>query len=509
MRRLSDRFAALKGWRAHGVSFLSGAVAAAALPPVYALPVLAVSFPALIWQIDGAARGRAAFARGWWFGFGFFVAGLYWIAHALLTDPARYGWMIPFAVGGLAAYLAIYSGLAAFLAHRFGQPGWRRIVIFAVAWIAGEALRGVLFTGFPWNLIGSVWTVSPAMLQVAAILGVYGLGLLTVGIAAAPAALAGSGRGRWLPVAGAAVVMAAVYIGGTVRLAGATADVVPGVMLRLVQPNIAQHHKWRDELRAEQFNKHLRLSATTSSTPPTHIIWAETATPFVVADHEALRRRMAGVVPPNGYLFTGTLRTSRSSSGKFEVWNSLQAIDREARVAMTYDKFHLVPFGEYVPFRSVIGFAKLTAGDTDFSAGPGPRTLSVAGLPPASPLICYEVIFPGEVAPRDERPGWLLNITNDAWFGISSGPHQHFASAQMRAVEEGLPLVRVANTGISGVIDAYGRVRARLGLGREGVVDAPLPVAIADPTPFARWGHTITWIVAFVLFLIGVMARRW
>lgn len=214
------------------------------------------------------------------------------------------------------------------------------------------------------------------------------------------------------------------------------------------------------------------------------------------------------VVPAGGYLLTGALRTSRSSSGRLEVWNSLQAIDRDARVAATYDKFHLVPFGEYVPFRSVIGLAKLTAGETDFSAGPGPRTLRLDGLPPVGPMICYEAIFPGRVARRDDRPRWLLNITNDAWFGISSGPYQHFASARIRAVEEGLPVVRVANTGISGVVDAYGRVKARLGLGREGIVDATLPVAIASPTPFAQWGNIIAWIAVIAVFLGGILAGR-
>ena len=506
IRRLADWLAAARGWRAHGLSFLLGALAAAALPPVHAIPVLAISFSALMWQLDGAGRTRTAFARGWWFGFGFFVAGLYWIAHALLTDPARYGWMIPFAVGGLAAVLAVIHGLATVVAHRFARPGIGRILVFAAAWTAAEGLRGALFTGFPWNPIGNVWTISPAMLQLASVTGVYGLGAITIAAAASPAALAGTGRRRWAPVTAASALLIIVYAGGAMRLAGAPTTVVDGVLLRLVQPNIAQHHKWRPELRAAQFTKHLRLSATPSSRPPTHVIWAETAAPFVVADDANSRRRMAEVVPDGGFLLTGALRTSRSAEGRFQVWNSLLAVDGDARVRAAYDKFHLVPFGEYMPFRSVLGFAKLTAGTTDFSAGPGPRSLRLAGLPPVGPLICYEAIFPGRVVRRDDRPGWLLNITNDAWFGISSGPHQHFASARMRAVEEGLPLVRVANTGISGVIDAYGRVTARLGLGREGVLDAALPVA-ANPTPFARWGNSIAWLVVILIFLGGIFPR--
>lgn len=508
VRSIADRLAALHGWRAHASSFGFGAAAAAALPPVHAIPVLAIAFPALIWQLDGAVRARTAFARGWWFGFGFFVVGLYWISHALLTDPARYGWAIPFAVGGLAAYSALFPGLAALIAHRLGRPGWSRILVFAAAWTAGEALRGILLTGFPWNPLGSVWTVSPPMLQVTAIAGVYGLGLITVATASAPATLADNGRRRWSPLICASALLVAIYAGGAVRLAGASSSVVPGVVLRLVQPNIAQHHKWRPDLRAAQFAKHLKLSTTATPTRPTHIIWAETATPFVLANDDARRRMMAMVVPDGGYLLTGTIRTSRNRAGRLQAWNSLQAVGRDARVAATYDKFHLVPFGEYVPFRSVVGLAKLTAGDTDFSAGPGPRSLKLDGLPPAGPLICYEVTFPGQVVRRDDRPEWLLNVTNDAWFGISSGPYQHFASAQIRAVEEGLPLVRVANTGISGVVDAYGRVKARLDLGREGILDATLPVAIASPTPFARWGNTIAWIAVIAVFLGGILAGR-
>ncbi len=508
MRRIADRLAALGGWRAHGMSFLFGAVSAAALPPVHAIPVLALAFPALIWQLDGAGRARTAFARGWWFGFGFFVAGLYWIAHALLTDPARWGWMIPFAVGGLAAVLALFPGLAALVAQRFARPGWGRILVFSAAWTAGEVLRGVALTGFPWNPLGNVWTVSPPMLQIAAIIGVYGLGLITVAAAAAPATLAETGRRRWAPLVCASALLVAVYAGGSARLAGASSAVVPGVVLRLVQPNIAQHHKWRADLRAAQLAKYLRLSMAVANQTPTHVIWAETAAPFVVANDAASRRRMADAVPVGGYLLTGALRTSRSATGQIEVWNSLHAIDRNGRVAATYDKFHLVPFGEYMPFRSVLGFTKLTAGDTDFSAGPGPRSLTLAGLPPLGPLICYEAIFPGRVVAPGDRPGWLLNVTNDAWFGISSGPYQHFASARMRAVEEGLPLVRVANTGISGVVDAYGRVTARLGLGLEGIVDARLPVAIETPTPFARWGNAITWIAVVGIFLGGGVAGR-
>jgi apolipoprotein N-acyltransferase len=493
------RVAAVAGWRRYGLAGLLGAFAALALAPVHAFPVLLVSFTGLIWQLDGARSARSGFAVGWWFGFGYFVAGLYWIAIALLTEPEKFGWMIPFAVGGLSAYLALFTGVAALLTRLVGSgaPGGAgrvgKILVLAGGWAVMEWARGVLFTGFPWNPLGSVWAFSPAMMQFASVAGVFGLGLVTVVIAAAPAALgAGDGRGR-VPVLISGLALAAMWVGGAMRLPDTPANQPSSVTLRLVQANIAQDNKWRADLRARQFARYLRLSAqqSTSGAAPTHVIWPETAAPLFLADEPAARQAIARVVPPGGALITGTLRSQNRRPGQpRRIWNSLQAVDDRGAVIGSYDKFHLVPFGEYVPFRSILSFSKITRGMTDFSAGPGPRTLRLDGLPPFSPLICYEVIFPGAVTDRADRPSWILNVTNDAWFGISSGPYQHFASARMRAVEEGLPVARAANTGISGVVDGYGRIVARLGLGVEGVVDAPLPPAL-PVTIYARWGNPI------------------
>ena len=230
--------------------------------------------------------------------------------------------------------------------------------------------------------------------------------------------------------------------------------------------------------------------------------------PYLLARAPDLRRALARIVPPGGLVIAGALRATPASAQPFRVWNSLQAIDDAGRIVASYDKSRLVPFGEYVPLRSILGMAKLTVGDTDFSAGPGPRTLRLAGLPPVSPLICYEAIFPGKVADPGDRPGWLLNVTNDAWFGASSGPYQHFASARIRAIEEGVPLVRAANSGVSGVVDAYGRITARLGLGVEGVLDSALPRALPEPTPFAAWGHLPVAILLALTTAAGLVAGR-
>jgi len=279
-------------------------------------------------------------------------------------------------------------------------------------------------------------------------------------------------------------------------LANAPEAMVPVVTLRIVQPDIRQQLKWRDDQRAANFAKLMRLSRAPSDRSLTAIIWPETAAPFFLASDQRLRSILAQAVPDDGLLITGASRIMPPRQKPRRIWNSVHAVDGTGSVRATYDKFHLVPFGEYVPFRKWVSLPKITLGAVDFSRGPGPRTLRLNGLPPVSPLICYEVIFPGNVARSDDRPAWLLNVTNDAWFGISSGPHQHLASARMRAVEEGLPLVRAANTGISAVFDGYGRRVATLGLGEEGVIDAPLPVALGAPPLYSRMGD---WVLGVLL----------
>jgi apolipoprotein N-acyltransferase len=340
---------------------------------------------------------------------------------------------------------------------------------------------------------------------------------MTVAAAAMPAALAGTGsdRGRraWIAVVQITVVLpVAVWAGGAVRLGGAptyrpdaTTAMVPGVRLRIVQANIPQRQKWQPELRIGHLRRHIALSRQPSEQPPTHVIWPETAVPFFLANDESIRAAAAVAAPRDGVLITGAPRRSGGRDNA-NFWNAAHAISDDGRIVASYDKAHLVPFGEYVPLRGILPIDKLVPGQGDFSAGSGRQTITVPGLPPVSPLICYEAIFPGAVARRDERPGWLLNLTNDAWFGTFAGPQQHFAIAATRAVEEGLPMVRAANTGISAVIDPYGRPVAMLGLGVEGVIDSGLPRALAAPTPYARWGNAIpAGLLGFVILLIALL----
>ena len=508
------RLSALTGWRRIAVACLAGAVSVLALPPIHAVPVLFVTLPALLWLLDGVSGRRAAFAVGWAFGLGFFVAGLYWIANALLIDAARFGWMIPFAVGGLSAVLAAYIGLVTLAVHWLApRRGWPRVVVFAGAWTLAEELRGWALTGFPWNLIGTVWMPVEPVVQAAAWVGVLGLSLLTVTVAAMPATLGWEPRDWRAPVA-ALGLLGVVAVGGVLRLPEGPVDVVDGVRLRLVQPNIPQALKWSPERRIENLHRHIDMSRlpTEDGLPPTHVIWGETAVPFALDGTQdnvraVVAQALAGGSGPDAAVLTGVVRITPPGQAPYQAWNSMVAIDAAGTLRGSFDKFHLVPFGEYVPLRGILPIDKITPGSTDFSPGTGPSTLALPGLPPVSPLICYEVIFPGAVVDAASRPAWMLNVTNDGWYGVSSGPYQHLAATRLRAVEEGLPLVRVANTGVSAIIDPFGRMIAEVGLDRAGVADGLLPIAL-PPTVFARTGNILPLGMALVIVVAGLAASR-
>lgn len=513
-QRLVAWLDSLAGWRRRALLMLLGLLAMLTMPPLHLWPLLFIALPGLVLLIDRTGGVKGAFWTGWWFGLGHFIPGFYWIANSMMTDPLRFGWMIPFAVGGLAAFMAVYIGLAAALARLLRTPGPARILALGGAWIIGEWLRSWVLSGFPWNLLGYSWAFSDPMMQIVAWTGTWGLSLISVIGCGLPALLLRwapnaedapplAGKAGWSAIAGL-VALALVWSVGAVRLSGAADGFVPGVTLRLVQPSIPPNMKNDVDLRAENLNKLLRLTAESPGYDRvTHVIWPESAVPYLVERNAELRQALAGVVPPQGLLITGAVRGAPDTGGLEQIWNSALAIDGNAAIVAKFDKFHLVPYGEYVPRRDLFPFiAKITPGSMDFTAGPGPRTLHLPGLPPVGPLICYELIFPGEVADRSDHPQWLLSLTNDAWFGRSTGPYQHFASARFRAVEEGVPMVRAANAGISGVIDAYGRVHARLELDAIGVIDHGLPSATPVPTLFARVGN---WMLLVLLAICGVL----
>lgn len=503
-------------WRRALVALVLGAGCAFALPPFYAIPLLWPGLAGLALLSVTAGSWRGALLMGWLFGLGWFGIGLYWVGEAFLVEADIYGWMAPFAVILLAAGMAIYTGVAAAVLRGLAGSAFAAPVAvvpaFAALWTFAEWLRGWFLTGFPWNPLASVWGISIEMLQGAALFGALGLGFVTALIFAAPVLLFAPETGpvrrhRWIVLAVSAL-LPLFWIGGWLRVDGAGTLTQPGIMLRLVQPAIPQADKWNPSQRQGHVIRQMAMSKRSPGPagPPTHVIWAETNVPFLLHTESELLSSLAAAVPPGGDLIFGAPRQTADGS----VYNSLFVVDGDGKVRGTFDKFHLVPFGEYVPLRGILPLGKLVEGRGDFSAGPGPTTLRVDGLPPFAPIICYEVIFSGHVIDPKDRPKWILNITNDAWFGPSTGPRQHFEQARLRAIEEGLPVVRVANTGISGVIDAYGRVRNKLDLGEQGVVDAPLPDALPG-TPFMFLGQwlALAMAAAALLYAVRHAVVRW
>jgi apolipoprotein N-acyltransferase len=486
----------VKGWRAAGAAFGAGALAALAMPPLHWLPLAVVGIVAFVWLWDSAPGPRSALLRGWAWGTGHFAVGSYWIVEAFFVPPADYGPLGPPIVVGLAALLGFFPGMAAGAAKwavlRWPSAGGRycRLLLLAIAWTIAEWLRGHVFTGYPWNPLAHVWAFATPLLQGAALFGVYGLGLLTFMILAAPAA------GWRASILALVVAVAAGFAGQAAMAPVVTAG--NGPLVRIVQPNTPQAEKWRPENRAAQVAKLVELSRRDGFDGLAAVIWPETAPPFVLEPGSPALEVMARAVPPGGYLLTGAARGTRNREDG--VWNSLLVIDGKGEIVATYDKVHLVPLGEYIPFHKQLAPISGFIGRGSFEVGESRVTLDLPRLPSFSPIICYEVIFPAAVTGPGARPRWLLNVTNDAWFGLSSGPYQHLASARVRAVEEGLPMLRAANTGVSAVIDAYGRVLAAIDMQREGVIDHRIPAA-REPTPYGRWGDGA--LVGLLLVAIG------
>jgi apolipoprotein N-acyltransferase len=502
------------GYKKILLAVLFGALLTCAMPPVDLWPLAVIGLSGFFLMINDSSSLKDAFKTGWWFGFGHFVTGLYWISFALLVDFENFGWLMPFAILGIPAVVAVYTGVVALLtwhAWRYVY-GWRRVIIFSCMWTIVEMLRGWLFTGFPWNLVASVWSVSDNMLQFASIAGAYGLGLVTVIAFTMPVLLANKADGnnlkKFLPFIVSSAILIAIFIWGGMRLASGKQEFVENVKLRIVQANIPQNMKWEDEWRYKTVAKYLEMSHSQGFEDITHIIWPETALPFVIGENSPLLDVIAQVVPKKGAVITGALRAEYTENGLLRnMWNSLIVVSDTGKIFAHYDKTHLVPFGEYVPFREILPLEKITHGSIDFARGDGAKTVMAPAFPLFGALVCYEVIFPGRVVQKENRPALLLNVTNDAWYGNSAGPYQHFQMARMRAVEEGLPLIRAANDGISGVIDAYGRIIAQTKLGAKAILDAKLP-AHTELTIYARYGNVPMLLMIAILLLTSCKIYR-
>jgi apolipoprotein N-acyltransferase len=457
---------------------------------VHLLPVLLFSVPGLL-RLIGTARGwKHVLLLGWMFGFGVNLGGLYWITEPILTEAATFWWLVPLAAPLLAAAVAFYTIIPALAAY-WVKPGVGRLLVFSGAWVLSNLAQQFWFSGFPWNFWGTDWTapglLGDVFIQPAALFGVHGLTLLTVFCAGLPLFR----RRGFLVLAGILVVWAGF---GLHRLH--TPVAATGVKLAMVQPNFPVPGQYDRASLMARWQTLLSMSRAGLQAGANAVIWPEAASPWLLESDAAARQQLANVT---GYvpILAGSMRAVSATDFR----NSLVVTEGPGPAAAVYDKWKLVPFGEYMPRWIPVKITPSVLGD-GFTPGPGRRTLHVPGLPAFDPLICYEDVFTGQIVDESDRPAWLVNITDDAWFGDSAGPRQHFAAARLRAVESGLPLARDANSGISAMIDAFGHVEVTLPLNAQSVLVASLPGALPE-TLYARLGLQFPAGLAILAIIIG------
>jgi len=513
LKTIAQWVSMLRGWRRAALLLIAGAAAGLAMPPFYVWPLLFVAFPVLVWALEDVA-GRRAFATGWLFGLGYFAVCFYWIGIAFLVDAATYLWMMPFMVGALAGGMALYWGLAALATAFIRQHGLARIISLAICLAIAEWLRGHLLTGFPWAAPGLAATGMGSFAQAASLIGMTGLTLFIVLWSALPA-LWGLASLRRREVIAAILLLAllpALWLWGAYRLSAASGNPATGIKLRIVQPNISQDDKWRADNARAIFDKLKKMSSDPTTPRPggigvvSVVIWPESSVSFFIDESEQGLSELADMLHEDTALVMGALRRD----GKDHVYNSVLAFDGGANLVAHYDKWRLVPGGEFLPFEEILeplGFRKVVTVPGSFTSGPGPSNITMPGIEPAGVLVCYEAIFQHDFIAPAERPSWIINVTNDGWFGRSSGPYQHLAQARLRTIEQGLPLARAANTGISAIIDSYGRIEASLDLGSEDVLDGTLPAALA-PTVYARTGDWMLAGLSLLLCMAGIAVRQ-
>ncbi|WP_374513439.1 apolipoprotein N-acyltransferase [Brevundimonas sp.] len=489
------------------LALLAGAAAALAHPPFGVLPGL-LGYPLLMLLAERSTTVRGGFWMGWLAGFAYFFISCWWVAEAFLVNPAQ-AWMAPFAASLLPIGLGLFWGTATALYRRLRPQGVRRVLVFAALFCLLEWLRGHVLTGFPWNPAGASWKAGSAASQFAAVAGVYGLGFVTVAAVAAFGVLWGRGprRPRLFAAAGGAAALVALLVGGEIRLASARVE-ANGPLVRIVQADVPQESKWSPEAYRGIVERYVNLTARPAAVTPDIVVWPEGALPasanqvFAAGAWEATA--IAGAVQPGQTLIAGLGRgeADPSAAEGARYFNSAFVLtdigEAGLRVSSIYDKHRLVPFGEYLPAGDLLGamgVRSLTHMPLDFSPGPTPAPVEIPGAPMAQPLICYESLYPGFTPGVRGRPGWIVNISNDAWFGRTSGPLQHLNLASYRAIETGLPVVRSTPTGVSAMIDPWGRIvdDARLDPGESGVIDVRLP-APTSVTFYGRTGDLLFWL---------------
>ena len=517
MKRLAHRIMLLWGLRGWALAFSAGLLAVVSLPPFDFFAVLFVSFTLLVWLLDGASgsanagvlgRLAPAFGIGWWFGFGYFVGGMWWLGNALLVQAELFAWALPFAVLGLPAVLALFYGLAASLARLLWSDGLGRICALALGFGLAEWLRSFLFTGFPWNAIGYGAMPVPALMQSSALVGLFGMSALAVFVFSTPALIA-TRRGAVPGLFIALVLLIAHTAFGYWALTRPGDD--DGTMIvRLVQPTIGQSKKWDDAERERIFSSLLDLSSRPGDgLQPTLVVWPETSVPFLLTSNRAALARIGETLQDGQTLVTGAVRQETAGADQpTRYYNSIYVIDQDGQIIAAADKRHLVPFGEYLPFKEALeglGLGIIANAPGAFSAGVRRETVPVPGGH-FLPLICYEAIFPQELTAHGPPADFIVNVTNDAWYGVTPGPYQHFRQAQLRAVETGLPLVRVGNNGVSAVTDARGRIMGDLALNTIGFIDIILPEKI-ERNSYNLDTQEMFWLIIVLLMSKALISR--
>jgi apolipoprotein N-acyltransferase len=519
---LAGRLMLLWGAQRAMVAFLAGGLGALAQAPFDFPAIGFISFPVLVWLLDGAAgdvaTGRVRKLRpflvtGWWFGFGYFVSGLWWVGNAMLVDIEKYAWALPIAVLILPAGLALFYGAAAALARPFWSDGIGRIAALAAAFAVVEWLRGFVLTGFPWNAVGYAAMPVPFLMQSVTAVGMICMNALSVFAFSLPAMLAAP-KSRLLSMIVLAVLLLAHAGFGLARINLAPTGGGEALAVRLVQPSIDQSRKWDRSIRDQIFSTYLEMSARPpegGNARPQLILWPETSVPFLFQQRPDSLAALGELIGDDQTLFAGAVRlegdTPADSSARF--YNSVVAINSAGELYDAADKVHLVPLGEFVPFEDMLsrfGITKLVELPGGFSAGTQRRAIEVATGVHAVPYICYEVIFPGLAAAEAADAELVFHVAHDAWFGYSPGPYQHLRQAQVRAVEAGKPLLRAANNGISAVVDPYGRILDALELDGVGVLDISVPLASAEGWRPAR-PQLFGWLAITLLVIIGLLGR--
>lgn len=504
-----------------------GGLLTLALPPFYMIPFAFAGFWGLLWLWDQpqAQNPKSCFWLGWWFGMGFFTTAFYWISNALLIDIVQFWWVYPIALLGLPALLSLYvGGMMFFLETHLQVHGgsyqdhpWARPLCLALGWGVMEYIKGTFLSGFPLNAMGYIWMPVFPVLQMTSFFGLWGLTLWTALLIVIPYGIWKTKKFKTPAILSVFIIAPLSYGLWITHLTPQGYAFVPNTHFRIVQPSVNQKDKLNKHMGDDHLDLLVKLSETPSPTPLQFIVWPEVAVPFFLEYDKARRDKALSVIPKEGFLILGGLGRNSPAESPFKVSNSVLVFNNQGHLAARYDKSHLVPFGEYIPMRPLIDLilglfniklSNIAAGSIDFTPGKGPKTYTLGEeIPKLSFTVCYETLFPDKTLPLDSNADVMINVTNDGWYGDSTGPHQNLAATQMRAVEQGIPMVRAANNGTSAIIDPYGRIVKKMAYDKIGVIDSPLPQKRMIPTIYRVLGDlpALIYFIALLLFSFFIL----